>query len=79
MARWEQNAASAKYLAPVGHPFTQAWHLMQMPLQTVGSSFGIDPIGHRAAHSLHRAHFRGSVSGFAFKKHAGSPSSPSGV
>ena len=35
MARWEQNAASAKYLAPVGHPFTQAWHLMQMPLQTL--------------------------------------------
>ena len=56
-----------------------AWHLMQMPLQTVGSSFGIDPIGHRAAQSPQRVQLAGSVTGFAFKKRAGSPFGISGV
>ena len=52
---------------------------MQMPLQTVGSSFGIDPIGHRAAQSPQRVQLAGSVTGFAFKKRAGCPSVPSGT
>ena len=42
-----KNAASAKYLAPVGHPFTQAWHLVQMPLHSSGGLSWDGP--HRAS------------------------------
>ena len=57
----------------------QAWHLMQIPVQVYGASFGIDPIGQTVAQIPHFVHFSGSVFGFAFKNTAGFPSVPSGV
>ena len=57
----------------------QAWHLMQIPVQVSGASFGMDPIGQTVAQIPHFVHFSGSVFGFAFKNTAGFPAVPSGV
>ena len=40
----------------------QAWHLMQIPVQVSGASFGIDPIGQTVAQIPHFVHFSGPSS-----------------
>ena len=59
--------------------FTQAQHLMQMPLTRDTSAGSMEPIGHSSAHRPQPPHFAMSVLGFTFRMLMGFPWRSRGV
>lgn len=78
-ARMGQKLFVVEKFCPLGQPRMQAWHLMQIPETTDGSSLLIEPIGQSAAQRPQRSHFSESVCGADLRNFAGFPLVPVGI